>query len=131
MTAAVQMPLFVFADFADYTVTWLAAHPLALLLTVAGTLACGFVALLWHDTRDDDRSEMDDSEPTRVKVVQIKDGAEITYGGAEYERLVADYVAKSQDASAAQQRVWDAFKQAQDDVKAQRAARDRNRKERA
>lgn len=87
MTAAVQMPLFVFADFADYTVTWLAAHPLALLLSVAGSLALLFVALLWHDTKDDARSEMDDTAPRVTKVVQFKPDARV-YTGDDYAEMV-------------------------------------------
>ena len=84
---AVAMPLFVFVDFADYTVSWLAAHPLALLLSVAGSLALLFVALLWHDTRHDDRPEMDDTAPRVQKVVQFNPDARV-YTGEAYSEMV-------------------------------------------
>ena len=37
------------------------AHPLASLLVMVGTIAVCLLALLWADTRDDARHEMDDA----------------------------------------------------------------------
>jgi len=39
----------------------LEAHPLASLLVMVGTIAVCLLALLWIDTRDDARHEMDDA----------------------------------------------------------------------
>lgn len=39
----------------------LEAHPLASLLVMVGTIAVCLLALLWADTRDDARHEMDDA----------------------------------------------------------------------
>ena len=39
----------------------LEAHPLASLLVMVGTIAVCLLALLWADTRDDSRHEMDDA----------------------------------------------------------------------
>lgn len=46
---------------------WLAAHPLASLLVMVGTIAVCLLALLWADTRDDARHEMQDDEPKAVR----------------------------------------------------------------
>lgn len=84
---AVAMPLFNRDEFLTASLAWLSENPLAFLVTFAGILACGFVWLLWHDTRDDARSEMDDTAPRVQKVVQIKDGAAV-YTAEDYRALV-------------------------------------------
>ena len=41
----------------------LEAHPLLSLLVMVGTIAVCLLALLWLDTREDGRHEMQDDEP--------------------------------------------------------------------
>lgn len=41
---------------------FLEAHPLASLIVMAGTVAVCMFVLLWIDTRDDARHEMDDTQ---------------------------------------------------------------------
>jgi len=127
---AVAMPLFVFAEYADQSFTWMQQNTGTMLVLFVVALAIPCVGWIFHDARRDDRSELDDTSP-RVKVVQIKDGAPITYGGPEYEQLVKEWVEKANHAKGAERRVSEAFQRAQEDVKAQRIQRDAARKERA
>lgn len=41
---------------------WLATHPLASLIVLTGAIAVSLLVLLWMDTRDDARHEMDDTQ---------------------------------------------------------------------
>ena len=84
---AVTMPLFVFADFVEATTTWVLSRPLLSLFLLTGTVACGFVALLWQDTREDERGEMEDTEPRVRKVVQFT--GQRPYTDMDYHELVA------------------------------------------
>ena len=65
------------------------------LFLLCGLLACGFLALVWWDTRHDDRSEMEDTAPQVQKVVQFT-GKRI-YTDADYRELV-DRVTKGENA---------------------------------
>ena len=124
---AVTMPLFVFTEFADASFAWMESHMLATLLVLAGLFACGMVGLVLHDTRFDDRSELDDTEP-RIKVVQIKDGTP-RYGAEEYRALVERYQTAAKEADGASGRVLDQ----RDAMRAEMAAKwaQRSKKERA
>jgi hypothetical protein len=124
---AATMPLFVFTEFADQSFAWMESHMLATLLVLAGVFALGMVGLVLHDTRFDDRSELDDTEP-RIKVVQIKDGTP-RYGAEEYRALVERYQTAAKDADGASSRVLDQ----RDAMRAEMAAKwaQRSKKERA
>lgn len=123
----VTMPLFVFTEFADQSFAWMESHMLATLVVLAGVFALGMVGLVLHDTRFDDRSELDDTEP-RIKVVQIKDGTP-RYSAEEYRALVERYQTAAKDADGASGRVLDQ----RDAMRAEMAAKwaQRSKKERA
>jgi len=46
---------------------WLGNHPLASLIVLTGVIAVSLLVLLWLDTRDDSRHEMQDNEPKAVR----------------------------------------------------------------
>lgn len=123
----VTMPLFVFTEFADQSFAWMESHMLATLVVLAGVFALGMVGLVLHDTRFDDRPEMDDTEP-RIKVVQIKDGTP-RYGAEEYRAMVERYQTAAKEADGASGRVLDQ----RDAMRAEMAAKwaQRSKKERA
>lgn len=95
---AVTMPHFALREFADAATAWISTRPLLSLLLLAGTLACGFLALVWTDTADDHRGALDDEAPSvTVKVVQIRPEAR-TYTSEDYREFVHRYEA-GEDAS--------------------------------
>ena len=56
------------------------------LFLLCGLLACVFIGMVWDDTRDDERDEMQDSEPS-IKVVQF---SPLVTDREEYARLQED-----------------------------------------
>lgn len=86
---ATTMPLFSYLDLADYALTKAQEHWLTALFLFCGFFALGMISLVMHDTRDDGRSEMQDTEPKPRKVVQISDKAR-TYTDADYWKLLAE-----------------------------------------
>lgn len=85
---AVTMPVFVWLDFLDSWVGWVEHHLLIATFVLAGTFALGMVSLVLHDTRHDDRSELDDTAPKLSKVVRIDSKARV-YTDEDYRHLIA------------------------------------------
>lgn len=109
------MPLFVFAEFADYSLTWIGDHTLAVVFLAAGFLACACVALLWHDTRNDDRSELDDTAPRVSKVVQFKAEGRV-FTSEDYRQMV-DAQTRGEDPAAVIARINASWQQAEDELR--------------